>query len=142
MRLNKGFYILVINVKKPVKIKIGFLGFIEFSKGKYVYIGSAMNNLIKRIKRHINSSKLKGGQDKKHWHIDYLLSNDNVRIKNIYYKESQEKQECSIAKKVKEESFDEIKGFGSSDCKCESHLFNILEDRLGKIIKGFNKMKL
>jgi len=142
MKLNKGSYLLLIKIKKPVKIKTGFLGLIYFDRGHYVYVGSAMNNLQKRVKRHLESSNLEKGQEKKHWHIDYLLSNDNVKIIEVYYKESEIKEECLMAKKVKRESFHKIKGFGSSDCKCKSHLFKINYDRLDVFKKGFNNMKL
>ena len=142
MRLNKGSYLLLIEIKKPIKTKIGSLGLINFDKGYYIYVGSAMNNLKKRVERHLYSSNLGKGQEKKHWHIDYLLSNDNVKIIEVYYNESEEKEECSVAEKVKRESFHEVKGFGSSDCKCESHLFKVSGANLKELIKGFIKMKL
>ncbi len=139
MKLNKGSYILVINIKKPVKIKIGSLGSFEFLKGYYVYVGSAMNNLNKRIERHLKTSKK--GQNKKHWHIDYLLSSFETIIKGVYYKESDKKEECFIAEKISKISQGEIKGFGSSDCKCKSHLFKFSKRIINKL-EGFNKMKL
>ena len=74
----KGTYCLIINVKKDVKIKIGkVLGEIEFKKGCYLYVGSAMNSLEKRVQRHLSKDK------KKHWHIDYLLLNDSSNIENV-----------------------------------------------------------
>ena len=53
----KGTYILVIFLKENSKIEIGSLGKISFSKGYYLYVGSAMGNygsatLINRVKRH------------------------------------------------------------------------------------------
>uniref|UniRef100_UPI00385017A6 DUF123 domain-containing protein n=1 Tax=Methanobrevibacter smithii TaxID=2173 RepID=UPI00385017A6 len=45
-------------------------------------------------KRHLSDNK------KKHWHIDYLLLNKNSKIEKIYTKESGEKLECEIAKKI------------------------------------------
>lgn len=116
----KGTYLLIINIKKPVIIKIGLLGKIKFDKGDYVYVGSAMNNLEKRIKRHLKKSKDK----KKYWHIDYLLANKNVKIIRVLKKESNKKQECEIARKIVKIG-QAIKNFGSSDCKCKSHLFEI-----------------
>ena len=47
----KGSYCLIINVEKDTKIKIGKkLGIINFKKGCYVYVGSAMNSLESRVK--------------------------------------------------------------------------------------------
>ena len=123
----KGTYLLIINIKKPAIIKIGSLGKIKFDKGDYVYVGSAMNNLEKRIKRHLKKSKDK----KKYWHIDYLLANKNARIIKIIKKESNKKQECEIARKIAKIGKG-IKNFGSSDCNCKSHLFEI---------KNLNKIK-
>jgi len=110
----KGSYILLIENKSDQNIKIGKLGNIFFKKGFYIYIGSAMNSLEARINRHKSSEK------KLHWHIDYLLEKTN--IVDVYYKESSDKEECSIAKQFSKD-FDIIPGFGCSDCKCKSHLF-------------------
>ena len=114
----KGTYCLLIKIEKPSNIKVGKLGLIKFSKGYYVYVGSALNNLEKRINRHLKAKK------KKFWHIDYLLENKNVKIKDVFYKKSTKKEECIIAKKLSKIG-EGIENFGSSDCKCKSHLFKI-----------------
>ncbi|MEM1513355.1 MAG: GIY-YIG nuclease family protein [Candidatus Thermoplasmatota archaeon] len=108
----KGSYILIIEIENDKKIKIGKRE-IYFKKGYYAYIGSAMNSIEKRIERHLRKEK------RKRWHIDYLL--EEGKIKKIFYKESKFKEECKIAKKFL--SFQAIPKFGSSDCKCKSHLF-------------------
>lgn len=59
----KGIYVIVVKISKNTAIKIGRLGNIIFNKGIYSYVGSAQNNLEKRIMRHL--SKIK----KMHWHI-------------------------------------------------------------------------
>ncbi len=112
----KGTYCLLINVKKDSKIKIGKLGRLNFKKGYYVYVGSALSSLDKRIERHLSNNK------KKHWHIDYLLMNKNSEIKKIFYKKA--KKECEFANQIKKFGIG-IKNFGGSDCKCGSHLFRI-----------------
>jgi len=114
----KGAYCLLIDVKKDIKLKIGKLGRLNFKKGNYVYVGSALNNLDKRIERHLRNEK------KKFWHIDYLLLNKNSKIKEIFYKKNNKKKECEIARKILRFGIP-IKKFGSSDCNCESHLFKI-----------------
>ena len=112
----KGIYCLIINVKKDITLKIGSLGIINFQKSLYAYIGSAQNNLKKRIERHLSKTK------NIRWHIDYLLSNPAVRIEKVLYKETGKQEECRTASLLSETA-EGIKGFGCSDCKCYSHLF-------------------
>ncbi|MBU4493370.1 MAG: GIY-YIG nuclease family protein [Nanoarchaeota archaeon] len=125
----KGTYCLVIELKKDSSIKVGALENIKFKNGIYCYVGSALNNLEKRVQRHLSKKK------KLHWHIDYFLMNKNTSIKKIFYKQSNKREECKIAKFVLKNSIGSIAKFGCSDCKCESHLFIIkkydfLEKRL------------
>lgn len=110
----KGSYILVINLKEKKSIQIGKLGKIIFEKGFYVYVGSALNGLEQRINRHLRTNK------KKHWHIDYFL--DFANIVDIFYKESQTRDECNIGVEL-DNYLASIPDFGCSDCKCKSHLF-------------------
>ncbi|MCD6226669.1 MAG: GIY-YIG nuclease family protein [Candidatus Aenigmarchaeota archaeon] len=114
----KGIYCLIIKIQKNVSIIIGRLGKIKFEKGYYTYVGSAQNNLEKRIERHLRKNK------KKFWHIDYLLENPNVEIKEVLSKKASKTKECEMARKIR--SFGvPVKNFGCSDCNCESHLFKI-----------------
>lgn len=54
----KGCYCLIIYVKRKSQIKVGKkLGVIEFKKGIYVYIWSAMNSLESRLNRHKRQQK-------------------------------------------------------------------------------------
>ena len=115
----KGTYLLLIQVKKNFVTKIGSLGKIRFEKGIYVYVGSALNCLEKRVERH---KKMSQGIGVKHWHIDYLLSQPQVRLLDIYYKEGNKREECKTAKRFAKFA-EGVKGFGCSDCRCESHLF-------------------
>ncbi len=125
----KGIYCLVINVSKNIEMKIGALGRIKFKKGNYVYVGSAQNNVEKRIARHFSKNK------KIRWHIDYLLANPSVKIKKAVYKKAGKEQECKIACFLNK--FEEpIKGFGCSDCSCHSHLFRL------KSLKNINNLKM
>jgi len=114
----KGIYILLIKVDKNIEARIGSLGSIKFEKGNYAYVGSAQNNLEKRVVRHKSKNK------KTFWHIDYLLSNKHVRILKVFFKEAGKAEECKIAKKLSKTE-DVIPKFGCSDCKCQSHLFRI-----------------
>jgi len=107
----KGTYVLLIELPKSTEIQVGSLGKIKFQAGFYAYVGSALRGLEGRIRRHMKMKK------KLHWHIDHLLA--WARIKEVY---ADEREECSIAAKLAER-LPSVKGFGSSDCDCESHLF-------------------
>ena len=124
----KGAYILIVHVGKDSEIEIGSLGKTFFEKGDYAYIGSAMNSLEKRIKRH------KGKEKKLFWHIDYLLSAPNSELKKVFVKPSNKKEECRIAEKVSTTGIP-VRGFGCSDCDCSSHLFRVKERQLQAKLK-------
>jgi Uri superfamily endonuclease len=125
----KGTYILVIKLKEEKTIQIGKLGKILFKKGFYVYVGSAFNGLAQRIDRHLRKNK------KIHWHIDYFLNFSE--IKGVLFKESETKQECSIAKKL-EKHIVSIPGFGCSDCRCKSHLFYGSNKKITNALKNLH----
>jgi sugar fermentation stimulation protein A len=94
-----------------------------FPKGFYCYVGSGMNSLGTRILRHVSKYK------KKHWHIDYLLDYaDIIGIKTI---PTIKRIECNISNLVDKISDGRpAKGFGSSDCKCQTHLYYFKENPL------------
>ena len=111
----KGCYCLIINLQKNREIKIGKkLGKIEFKQGYYVYVGSAMNSLESRVKRHLSDEK------KLHWHIDYLTKKSE--IVEVIYNESSRKIECDLSQYLEAKTYG-IPGFGCTDCSCESHLY-------------------
>jgi Uri superfamily endonuclease len=112
----KGIYVLVISVGKNVRISIGALGVVDFEKGVYAYVGSAQNNIEKRIKRHLRKVK------RKFWHIDYLLGNRFVKVMEVFCKEAGKSEECGIARRLGEMGAP-VLNFGCSDCGCMSHLF-------------------
>ena len=119
----QGSYILVIVVDDEIDIPIGKLGNIIFKKGVYSYIGSAMgkigsSTLENRIKRHIKYPQQKNN----HWHIDYLLENNEVYLLKLFLIPHTQKLECIIARELLSISDGFIRRFGSSDCSCQSHL--------------------
>jgi Uri superfamily endonuclease len=114
----KGVYVLIISVNENVTVKVGALGKINFEKGLYAYVGSAQTNLEKRVERHFRKDK------RKFWHIDYLLCNSAAKIEKIFYKKAGKAKECEIAEKISRRGV-AIESFGSSDCKCKSHLFRL-----------------
>jgi len=110
----KGSYLLIMVLPKDVSIMVGKLEVLHFKKVCYAYVGSALNGLDQRIRRHLRTDK------KTHWHIDYLLP--FTEIVDIFYKENDRREECNIAQTL-ERNFASIPGFGCSDCSCKSHLF-------------------
>jgi Uri superfamily endonuclease len=110
-------YLLLIEVEEELLLTIGKLGTFRFKPGFYLYVGSARKNLPARINRHLSQNK------KLHWHIDYLLTQGKV-TKIISIKEN---EECKIACIIRKISgvFSPISGFGSSDCRCPTHLYYI-----------------
>jgi len=115
----KGIYCLIIEVCESKDILIGRLGKIRFEKGKYIYVGSAQNSLEKRIERHLKRKK------KKHWHIDYLLENKNVKIRKvILFPYKKKSEESRLAKEISKFG-KPIKNFGASDSTSQSHLVKI-----------------
>lgn len=110
----KGCYCLIMKIEEKREIKIAKkLGKIRFEKGFYVYVGSAMNSLEARLKRHLSNEK------KMHWHIDYLLK--KAEIVDIIYNKNK-KVECELSQYLSSKTTG-IKDFGCSDCECESHLY-------------------
>ena len=120
----KGTYCLLIKCRRSQSIQIGKLGVIDFVKGFYLYVGSALNGIQRRVSRHLKKEK------SKFWHIDYFLSKRYVNIDQVYCLESDEKIECHIAEKVGAIA-EPVLGFGSSDCRCRSHLFFVCERKEG-----------
>lgn len=109
-----GVYYIVLWNDKDRIIECGSLGRLEFKKGFYVYSGSGKNNLFKRIEHHRKKKK------KQHWHMDYITAEMKITadipiITNEY-------TECYLAKILHENSGNPLENFGSTDCKCFSHL--------------------
>jgi len=128
--MMKGSYLLTIELKNNQIIPVGKLGKIEFKKGYYVYVGSALNGLEQRIERHLRKQKTI------HWHIDYLLKHSEVV--DVFYKENNIREECDIAKKL-DTQLHSIPDFGCTDCQCKSHLFCGSYD---EIINATNKLNM
>ena len=106
---------LIMENYANIEVEIGKIGTIEFKRGFYAYVGSALSGLEGRIGRHLREA------DKKLcWHIDYFLLNPDVEIKEVVFAETEERRECEVAANM---NLDSIENFGCSDCSCKSHLF-------------------
>jgi Uri superfamily endonuclease len=115
-----GCYSLIIDLRRKKTVRVGQLGEAVFPAGTYVYTGSAMKGLRTRLKRHCSQKK------KIHWHIDYLLTLPEARIKKIILYPAALGQECRQNKRIAAEPDAAVifKNFGASDCKsgCVTHL--------------------
>ncbi len=114
----KGIYVLIIQVSSDIAVQVGALGKLTFKKGLYAYVGSAQNNLEKRVRRHLKKEK------HKFWHIDCLLGSDAAEVIAVFHRQADKTEECTVAKAIGEKG-EAVAGFGSSDCNCKSHLFRI-----------------
>ena len=114
----KGTYVLILFLKKGVRLQIGRLGSFGFKRGTYAYVGSAFGpgGLDARLKHHCMSSA------NPHWHIDYLRR--AATLKDIWVSAIPQRSEHAWTEGLL--SLDAghcpVKGFGSSDCLCFSHL--------------------
>lgn len=113
-----GVYLLLAELTEAAEIQVRNGRRFTLGKGFYVYVGSALSSLEKRIARHL------GTQKKLHWHIDYLLNRAVVLM--VISAETSQKEECSIAQALARK-LPAISGFGSSDCNCPSHLFFFMD---------------
>jgi len=119
---GRGVYVLILEVSRETEIEVGRAKrSICFKRGFYAYVGSALLGLEHRIQRHLRSSQ--GETRKKHWHIDFLLASPAVRIVAIILAQTEERKECEIASHLLRNGLEFVRGFGCSDCGCESHLF-------------------
>ena len=109
-----GSYILLINLPDEQTLNVGSRQNVHFRCGYYAYVGSAMGGFKARLNRHLKDNK------KPHWHIDYLLR--EAQLTDIIVCETQQRVECAIAQALQRQ-LDSVPGFGSSDCRCRSHLF-------------------
>ncbi len=104
------------------RIACGGLGRLSLRSGYYVYAGSAMGGLAARLARHRRSEK------RLRWHIDYLLHDPGARLLASLPFPGRRRLECALARQVAVLAEEEIPRFGSSDCRCRSHLFYFTGD--------------
>lgn len=112
----KGTYVLLLSLDREAVVPVGRLGVFIFPAGYYVYAGSALGGLLPRVERHIRGGK------RLHWHIDYLRR--SARVVEVWYLVSTERLECDwyrAAAGMRGASVP-VNGFGSSGCRCHSHL--------------------
>ena len=117
----KGSYVLIIENRADIEVEIGKIGRIEFKKGFYAYVGSALSGLEQRIERHLREV---GKNKKLHWHIDYFLACPTVGVREVVFAETEVRKECEITANMHlKKGVESIENFGCTDCSCRSHLF-------------------
>jgi len=119
---DQGSYLLILKLEKNVSLRVGSLGQVLLKRGFYIYVGSAMANLTRRMERHRHLRKLH------HWHIDELRAAANFH--SVLAIRSSTRLECQIARAFSEMALWSIPGFGCSDCSCDTHLFGLENDPL------------
>jgi Uri superfamily endonuclease len=130
--LDTGSYALFFEIEKPVVTRLGTF------EGRYCYVGSAFGpgGLVARVSRHLRSVK------PLQWHIDDLTTSPSFRPKSIFA--SGRRAECDLAG-VLAGVFTGHPGFGSSDCRCPTHLFHVdSHEKLKKALSGtgFGELEL
>jgi Uri superfamily endonuclease len=135
--MQKGVYCLVL-FNRPCTIQVGALGDLEFPGGWHVYTGSAQGpGGLKRVLRHICLAKTRAGT--RRWHIDYLLGDDRVTLLTTLCACTTHLLECELASSL---GGVPIKGFGCSDCRCNSHLFYFNADPVNRIVNAMHSLGL
>jgi len=120
-KVARGVYVLILFLPHARPVVVGKLGTVAFARGFYIYVGSAMGSAgFKRVARHLDVSE--GRLKTKKWHVDYVLA--VAKVLATVEITTQQTIECQVACELLENlSLACIMKFGSSDCKCRSHLF-------------------
>jgi Uri superfamily endonuclease len=114
-----GTYSLLYELSETATVDVGALGVVEFPPGAYAYVGSAFgSNGLGRVDRHARVAA--GRHDVRHWHVDYLGGNEQVRLTAVVARPHAD-VECAVAAAL-DPTTSPVSGFGSSDCDCEAHL--------------------
>jgi len=131
----RGTYVLLAQIPYNLALSVGELGKLELKAGYYAYVGSALSGLEARVARHLREEK------RLRWHIDHLLT--RARLVDVVIAESEERRECAVAKELAK-NLPGVRGFGSSDCGCESHLFYSpdLHELLRQVLLAFKSCGL
>lgn len=121
---SSGIYLLIMSLEEDnIVIETKSRRKFNFTKGYYVYVGSAMSGLRSRISRYFKKI------EKKHWHIDYIIPYMKI-LKIICIFCNDKIFEKTLAQTLSK-YLDGIEGFGSTDTKSKTHLFH--NEKLDKI---------
>lgn len=117
-KVKKGTYVLIFELKTLYRLSVGKLGVFDFPAGWYAYAGHAFGpgGLAARIGHHLR------GTVRPHWHMDYFGSNSIIR--EVWYGMGRQFDEHHWTACLRSMLGAKVvaPGFGSSDCRCETHL--------------------
>lgn len=124
-RRHAGVYVLTLVLPTPRTIRVGNLGRHRFPAGLYVYVGSARRNLDARLARH------RARRKRLRWHIDYLTTRAHVVGAAVV--PWARGRECLVARRFLAMADVRVVAprFGSSDCRCTTHLVWVSRERYG-----------
>ncbi|WP_224337128.1 GIY-YIG nuclease family protein [Haloprofundus halobius] len=112
-----GTYTLVVELATDTRLTVGALGAVDVLAGGYAYTGSALGpGGFARVDRHREVAA--GERVVHHWHVDYLLGHPAASIRDVVTTPGED-VECAVSTALGDGP---IPGFGSSDCRCLSHL--------------------
>ena len=135
--MDKGIYCLVFR-NPGCTVRVGALGEIHFPPGWHCYVGSALGSGgLKRLERHISLARNRDKRPK--WHVDYLLTSPSFSLACAVYAVTSNRMECTLAHELGDGS---VRGFGSSDCDCASHLFYYQQNPEEEIPAAFRFLRL
>ena len=126
---EKGTYVLILKNSREITISAGTKT-LHALPGYYTYCGSAFGSggIYSRVSRHLKPFK------KHRWHIDYIRR--FMSITSVFALASDKNMEHIWAKTFKDNGGAvHSKGFGSSDCKCETHLHYFINEPSISILK-------
>lgn len=116
---HPGTYALLLDNPHNHRARVGRLGELQLRAGTYLYIGSAFGpgGIAARCHHHARTSP------RPHWHIDYLRA--GMTLKEIWFSHDPQPREHQWAALIARarHARQPYAGFGSSDCRCHSHLF-------------------
>jgi Uri superfamily endonuclease len=119
---GKGIYVLHLELESPQRISVGKLGAFQFEVGHYAYVGSAFGpgGLAARLAHHLRKPA------SPHWHMDYLRPHGTLRkIWQARAIPACEHQWAQALMQIRGATAP-VRGFGSSDCGCRSHLVRFI----------------
>lgn len=113
----RGAYCLIIQVPEEREVVVGSLGSHQYQRGVYAYVGSALAGVEQRVGRHKSRKK------RLRWHIDHLLASADI-LATVAIPGERKVVECRVAQALQqcEGASTPVARFGSSDCRCDSHL--------------------
>ena len=113
-----GTYVLIFELRSLFRLSVGKLGIFSFPAGWYAYTGSALGpgGLPARIRHHLRITA------RPHWHMDYLRPRGYIR--EIWYDQGPcyDEHRWAACLQSMPRSVTVVPRFGSSDCRCETHL--------------------